>query len=366
MAKIKNSFKFVGKLGFKDDGLRVIESQNNKKWHGKEIELKVSTDTGTGTQYVKLFGGVTDGQPIFSFSKDKDEKGKLIKLEIPFSKRNDADVIKTVADFKKIKILDKEFISEVDAIDYLEENKLDLDGKRLKVMGDVVIEEYKGKVYTKYYVNRIFEAKDEDKDGFTGDLAVFFNKDAIDEAYKKGKEVNYTLVGKDRKLPLDVYVEVYNKDKTTRKEKPYFYLPIQVCFALQDKFDFENENHKKRFAFNVSNFLIKSGIKELGWTVRFFKGAEKTEITMADLTNFEKAQIENGVKTFEEIAKFKEGWGQFKEEIQLIAPHGSYEDGAIDSVLTDDDLEVVFFEPEEKEEVKEEVKEVIVNDEDLF
>lgn len=365
MAKIKNNFRFVGKLHFKDDGTRIITSKKNENWRGKEIELKVSTDTGT--QYVKLFGGVTEGKPIYTFSQEKDEKGKLIKLEIPYKKRKDDDVIKTVANFKKIKILGKEFISEIDAIDYLNDNSIDFNGNRYVIYGDTEIDVYKGKVYIKYYLTAIYEAKEEDKDGFKGSMAFYINENSISEDYKKGKSLNYKLIEKDRKLPITVWLEQYNKDKSTRKDKPYLYIPYTVFLSLRDEFDFENENHVKKLKFKAESFLVKKGVHEIGWQVRYFKGAEKTEVTLDDLTNFEKAQIENEVKTLEEIAKGKQGYGEFKDEIQIIKPHGAYENGLIEVPLTEDDFEDLFFEEESKEEVKKEVEvETIEDDDDLF
>jgi len=355
-------------VDFGNDFFRTIESLKNKKWHGKEISFSIKNETGS--QFVKLFGGTTEGQPIFTFSKDKDETGKLIKLEIPLNKRFDKEVIDTVANFKKIKVLDNEFITEVDAIDYILENKIDFDGKRVVVVGEVDFDLYKGKVYQKYYLTGIYEAKEDQDDGFIGNMAMFFNEDALEETYKKGNGLNYSLIEKERKLPITIYIEKYNKDKATRSEKPNFYIPIGVVLNISDKFDFSNEKHMKRLGMLAESFIVKKGVYEMGWEVRYHKGSEKTEITMNDLTKFEKMQIENGVKTFEEIVKGKQVWGEFTEEIQLIRFHSSYENGLEETPLTDEDLEVLFFEADlegELDKVKPKSKvEEIDDDEDLF
>lgn len=364
MAKISNGFKFVGKLESMKEGLRDISSKTNSKWHGKELSLKVKTETGT--QLVRLFGGITEGSPIVTFSKDKDDKGKSVKLEIPYAKRNEKEVIDSVANFKKIKILGEEFITELDAIDYIDKNMIDIEGMDVVVVGKVEFDVYKGKIYSKYYLTGIYEAKEDQKEGFNGSLALFVDSNTIAEDYKKGKSINYKLIEKDRKIPLTVYIEQYNKDKATRDEKPNLYIPITVYVSLSDKFDFDNEKHLKSLKFKLETLLVNKGIHEIGWEVRFFKGAEQTEVTMDDLTKFEKAQIENNVKTFEEIAKGKQAYGEFTEEIQLIKFHKNYEDGLVEAPITEDDLEDISFTEGDDNNTSDPVVEEIDDDEDLF
>ena len=364
MANISNSFRFTGEYKSVKEGLREINSKNNPKWSGRELTFSIKNSTGS--QQVRLFGGKTEGKGIITFSKDKDEKGKSVKLEIPFSKRLDKAVIDSVANFKKFKILDEEFITELDVIDYLEENLLDLEGKRVTVTGNVEFDVYKGKIYQKYYVSNIFEARDEVKDGFKGNLAVFLTPNTISEDYLKGKSVNFKLIENDGKLPLNVYIEQYNKDKSTREEKPYLYIPITTFINIGDKFDFENVEHMKKLKFRVGLMAVKKGIHEIGMSVTFFRGQEETEITEDDLTNFEKSQIEAGVKTFDEIVKGKQGYGNFKEEIQLLTPHSAYVDGLVETELIDENLEDISYEEDEVETKPEAVVEELDEDDDLF
>lgn len=371
MAQIGNSFRFTGtftriKEGGKLEEIKEITSKNNPKWSGRVLNFNIKTQTGN--QLVQLFGGKMEGGNILAFSKEKDEKGKAIKLEIPYSKRFEKGVIDSVANFNKNSILDREFITELDAIDYIEENMIDFDGKRVTVTGKVDFDTYKGKVLTRYQVQNIYDAKDDSKDGFFGNLALFVTSNSITEDYKKGKEVNYKLVEKERKIPVEAYVEQYNKDKESRKEKPHLYLPITTFINVSDKFDFDNDSHMKALKFRIETLMIKKGIWEIGMEVRFFKGQESEEIKEEDLTKFEKAQIESGVKTFDEIAKGKQGYGDFKEEIQLKSFHSKYTDGLLETDLTEDNLEDLFFEPEEESEDKKETTDVekIDDDEDLF
>lgn len=366
MAKIYNTFRFNGIFKTMEDGVREITSQNNSEWKGKEINFQVKTETGS--QIVRLFGGLMQNKPITTFSKDKDDKGKLIKLEIPMSKRFEKEVVDQVADFKKIKIGKEVFITEWDAIEYIENNSLELEGQPIAVTGQVQFDAYKGKVYNKYYMNNIFtEIKDSWKEGFNGQLALFVDSNTIPEDYRKGKGINYSLIEKERKIVLDTYIEEYNRDKSTKDEVPYLYIPIQTCISVSDKFDFKNPDHMKKLKFRIESLAVKKGVHEIGMTCKFFKGAEKEDIKEEDLSTWEKARIENGDATLEEIVKGKQGYGEFKEEIQLMSFHSKYEEGLEETDLTEDDLLDLYVEEDEtsnKEEVA--TEEVIDDDADLF
>ena len=362
MATISNSFRFTGTFASLKEGLKGIVSQKNPKWSGKELTFLVKTETGS--QYVRLFGGVTEGKPLMTFSKDKDDKNKAIKLEIPYSKRLDEDVIKMVADFRKYKVFDKEFISELDAIDYIQKNLVDFENVKVTVYGKVKFDTYKGKITQKYYLQSIDKANANDDEEFKGNMALFITSDAISEDYRKNKGINYDLIKKDRKIPINFYVEQYNEDKATQKEVPNLYIPVTAFITVKDTFDFDNPEHFKRLKFLVETLVVKKGIWEIGMEVRYFRGQEKEEITMDDLTNFEKSQIESNSKTFEEIVQGKQGYGQAKEELQLIRYHAKYPNGLIETALTDDmlgELQVEETKPTQEEKVN-----VVVDEEDLF
>jgi hypothetical protein len=141
-------------------------------------------------------------------------------------------------------------------------------------------------------------------------------------------------------------------------------VPITAFINIGDKFDFGNEDHMKKLKFRVGLMAVKKGIHEIGLGVNFFKGQEETEISEDDLTNFEKSQIEAGIKTFEDIVRGKQGYGNFKEEIQLLSPHSLYVDGLVETELTLEDLEDISYEEEEVE--TETVVEEIDEDDDLF
>ena len=241
MAKIHNNFIFVGSFELMKDketkqkiGVREIKPKDPKStWVGKELSFIVKSDNQS--QICKLFGGADSKGVIKTYSVNKDEAtGKAVELEIPFSKRLDPEIVKKVAGFKKTKILDKEFITEYDAVDYIGNNLTLFEGKKMKVYGSVKFEIYQGKLYPKFMVTAVYEAKAEDKDGFDGNMAMFINSETLDSTYIKSNKLNVDKVVEDKKIPLSIYVEEYNSDKDTKKDRKFNYIPVTVLLNKSD------------------------------------------------------------------------------------------------------------------------------------
>ena len=434
---IGNYFNFIGTFNLTTDfetkqkvHAREINSQKNKSWKGKELAILVKHDTQS--QVVRIFGGLDISKPIDTLSINKDDKGKSLKLQIPQSKRFDEEVIKNVSNFKKFKlpkfkmvkriaedaevdikvfakkgldyvvinqspltilvgsnkvvevnptefseVFEKqvEFITEIDAIDFIENNLLAFEGKEFKFSGQLKLEAYDGKVMQKFYINSIYDVygdiSSKDK-GFNGHLPILFDKDIFDKDYIKNgvpvisekPEDKPTIIMQERKIPISVYVSQYKDSETN------LYFPVKAVIKLADKFDFFNETHMKKLNFLLETLTVKNKKKvyEIGLGVRYFKGTEDSVITMDDLSNFEKRQIELGFKTFEALVD-KKAKSEKINEIQVkLDFHEAYVDGVVETDLTEDDL--IFIAEEKKEEPKQAKKEakveVVEEDEDLF
>lgn len=422
--KIGNYVTFVGTFNLTTDFEtkaknmpRVITSERNKNWKGKELSVLVKHDTQS--QVIRLFGGIDTSKGIETLSSNKDDKGKSLKLTVPLSKRFDEEVIKNVANFKKVKlprfkcvkkvdsdvqadidliikvgqecyvvnespltvvvgknkvvgvdenvfsdIYEKqpEFISEYDAIEFIENNLVLFEGKEFKFSGNLKLEAYDGKVMQKFYFQNMYNADEKDTRGFVGNLAMFVTQDSFDTDYVKKGELT-ELAKTERKLPITVHVAQY-KDKEN-----YDYFPVKAVVKIADKFDFENEKHMDKLKFIISSLSVKKKgkVNEIGMGVRYFKGTEDSNITMDDLTDFEKRKIEMGLDTLESLAS-KKVKSEKVNEVQIkFEFHQDYTEGAIEVDLTEDDL--VFIAPEKKEAPKKaetKVEDSEPSDDDLF
>lgn len=420
--KIGNYVTFVGTFNLTTDFEtkakvmpRTIVSEKNKNWRGKELSVLVKHENQS--QIIRLFGGIDTSKGIETLSATKDDQGKSLKLTIPLSKRFDEEVIKNVASFKKVKLpkfkcvkkLDSdiqadidliikvgqecyvvnespltvvvgknkvvgvdpnvfsdvyekqpEFISEYDAVEFIENNLILFEGKEFKFLGNLKLEVYNGEVKQKFYFQNMYNAEEKDQRGFVGNLAMFVTQDSFDTDYVKKGELT-DLAKAERKLPITVNVAQY-KDK-----EHYDYFPVKAVVKIADKFDFDNEKHMNKLKFIISALSVKKKgkVNEIGMGVRYFKGTEEATITMEDLTDFEKRKIEMGLDTLESLAS-KKVRSEKVNEVQIkFEFHQDYTEGAIEVDLTEDDL--VFIAPEKKEAPKKaetKVETVVEDDED--
>jgi hypothetical protein len=116
-----------------------------------------------------------------------------------------------------------------------------------------------------------------------------------------------------------------------------------------------NPAHKKMFDFYKGCFNVKSGeIYETQWHCKLFRGANEEEITMDDLSDDQKMQIELGIATFDEITKDMRGSkiGNRISEIRLIRPTNKYEgEMKVLTEYTEDDLFITETKDESWDEV---------------
>jgi len=365
MAKISNTFSFVGEFApalDKDKNKVGVKEIGKSNWKGKALEFVIKANGQQ--QRVKMFGGHA-GDKIEVNSKQKDEKGETIKLEIPFSKRFEQSIIESVSPYSITKVGDRQFISIEDAIDYIGMNISEFEGKKFKVTGKVKTETYTSKngesvITIKFEAQNIFNVRDTDVEGFNGQMAMFITSETLN------KEKTIEDIVKDKKVVLDVHFEEYNSDKNTKEAVPILYYPYSVVVNISDKFDIKNKLHIDKLNMLLDTFRVDGeDVYEMGYGVRFFNGAESKPITFDELTDFEKRKIELGYETLESIAKSKEGISEFKNEIQVkMEFNPKYINGTEKTDISKSSLSVIVEKTEApKEEVK---KEVITDDSDLF
>jgi hypothetical protein len=366
MAKINNTFSFVGEFASaldKDKNKVGVREIGKSAWKGKVFEFVIKANGQQ--QRVKMFGGHA-GDKIEVNSKQKDDKGKTIKLEIPFSKRFEQSVIDSVSPYSITKVGDKQFISMEDAIDYIGMNISEFEGKKFKVTGKVKTETYTSKtgesvIAIKFEAQNLFNIRETDVEGFNGQMAMFITSETLNREKTLEDMVN------DKKVVLDVHFEEYNSDKNTKEDVPILYYPYSVVVNISDKFDIKNKLHTDKLNMIIDTFKVDGeDVYEMGYGVRFFNGAESKPITLDELTDFEKRKIELGYETLESISKSKEGMSEFKNEIQVkMEFNPKYTNGTEKTDINKSTLSVIVEKTDNtpKEEVK---KEVVTEDSDLF
>ncbi|EGT3606857.1 hypothetical protein ACSW9O_15795 (plasmid) [Clostridium perfringens] len=354
MANIYNTFEFVGAASIKKDtekskGYEVTSYDSG--WTKERLLLNVKADDSA--QLVEI-SDMYLNKPGYKFKKKtpKEKKpdgslGEAKELEIAWKDRNNESVLEKVANWQKyildfsnnkerydlrvrIEKLEKNEMDEKE----LEELKIELEQqygtadledlkKKLKELEDMrfeflnkvdMIAKFK-KEFPKYsnmkfkisgsiefyesmkthnvgknfMVKKIEKALDKDKTGLKGDIDIYFNEDSLNE----------DIFEDAKKYIINGYVKTF--DSQLKKD---MYLPYPLIVDAS-RLDMNNPKHKGRIDMLISPLkdCDEDVIYELQYKVKFARGAERKEITLDDLNEWQRNAVEVGLKDFEDLKR---------------------------------------------------------------
>ena len=319
-------------------------SKDKKKYH--RFNLAVTDDKGNRA-YLELFGMQND--VVYTMDTDNN------KMEVKWADRNDSEVIKKVANYRKnlFTFVDgdrREFISTYDAVEYLNDHVDDLKDKNLTITCNVEKNIYNGKMSDRYTIRNIYVASDnaEPMLRITGNF--FFNKDSVE----------LSDWNESKKITLNGYVQAYISEK-----KKTMYVPQTIVLDC-GKIDFDNDKHVGQLNYKLSciNCEYKDGkittklkastMYKIGVELRYTNAAQEIDIDIKDLTPKQRQAVELGVKKLEDFAvkSYGERISEFKiRDFQI--ERQEYADGCIDMEIKTSEFEENIYapEPEETEEV---------------
>lgn len=305
-----NPFIRTGKTKSGDDyltfGCAVIKEKNNRA-------------------YCELFGMVQD--PIKSLDSDGN------KISISWDDRDDADVIKSVAGYRKnvIKIGEDrhEFITPYDFNNFISENSDEIKGKVFTVTGAIESNVYKGKISNRFKIQSMYEVDPETtKNKLQTTFDYFFQSTDIDTAdWNESKQIN-----------INGYIKAYiDKDNGIK------YVMQPIVFDAS-KIDFENEKHVKMLNYRLKqicleykdgkivNNIKKNKIYNIPVICNYVNGAEEVEFDESQLTDNQKEAIELGISTLDDFRPKGQIYGE-RVVIYKISnfdiTREEYSDGAI-------------------------------------
>jgi len=398
-----NTFEFIGELRFGKEPVKVQEFDSG--WTKKSIQLSV-LESKNNSMYVSLEGGYHKAKEnkVYSFTKGLfGEKGN--QLVIDWDNRFDQDTIDSVADFKKtvvdltvdeeskkkyyelrreirniedkkdaneedsIKLAGlyeeirkvapyrKEFLHQLDAVEYLEKISEKIQGKKFRIKGQIEASHWNGNNYISYNAQSFELVPDEYANKLTGNVELFFTKNSFDKSSFK----------KERKFYVDTYISQYSRDH----EKDVFF-SFNTIFNAQNHDD-ENPKHLAHIDLVEDAFAVKgkSVFKQV-FELRFVNGAEVVEVTVDNLSDKQKRMIDAGLAEPKDFVK--QAFGERQKENRIYVPilkdlgrAGNFSEGAIETDYTEDDF---IFTPVERKEkapkVEEKTKPVIDISEDML
>ena len=296
--------------------------------------------------------------------------------ELTFMWDDREDYADKVASYKKNVITlngDRhEFVTEYDFIEFVCAHIDEIKGKRFTVTGQVKKNVYKGKISDRFYMQNLFEVKEDDekKNQLRVTSEFFYNNESVDTA--------------DWKDEKKVIINGYTKDYIDKDHKAV-YVPRQIVFNCS-KVDFDNDLHVKRVKYKLNqlkldydNGKIVSNLKKgryyaVSTVLAFHQGAEEIEFNESELTSNQKLAIELGLKTLDDFRPKGSIFGNRVVVFNLVDfdLRADYADGAVALEESASDFEDNIYYPPVTSESLEDFEQAMnkptetVDDDDIF
>lgn len=259
---------------------------------------------------------------IVDMETDFEKKKEYVKLM--FKKRNhefkeeqtyeDLEKIKEYsAQIKELATNRLEFVHMKDVIKFLEANMPNIKDKKIKVVGVVKSNYYKGKNNLQYIPERIEIVENETANQLKVYLDLFYEKDSIDDDTKQ------------RKMFINGYV-----GERIKKQDKLFPLTVVVDYT---KVDDTNEQHQLLLTFmkNIFQITDKKQMHKIGLELNVINGAEVVEFDESCLTDNQKMGIQLGLNTIDDFKPKGNTYGSRIQELKVAKsdlknyPNGSVE-----------------------------------------
>jgi hypothetical protein len=322
-------FTLVGKAIVKDYTFTIDASSNNSDWVYNRLNLQV--DCGShGVIHAEMMGGYGTGKKrenkIYVHGKKKNEEDKFVddysnQFTVDWEDRLDEDMFEEIGDNcfitvglekdKKDNTFYKKFLSEYDAIEYIQEHLED--GMIVNVKGNLIYSEYNGYTQVKKTITSIALSKVTEEKDFraTFQQTLLLDKDSI-QKYDSEKNA----------FPIECYVPEYISKIQTEDGKVD--IPKEkrnIVFKKTFNYDCGNKESEKILAFLKKHFVPKKdNVHEVTFEGIITKSGMLQTVTLEDLPEDIQELVEIGAFTEEEAIEKCVGNSKKTEDYILKNP----------------------------------------------
>ena len=303
LKKGKSSFELIGNVKLNDFTFKLEQESQKSDWIYNSLNLGI--DCGVyGMIYGRMMSGYGSNRNNVVYVHGKKEvDGKERdnfenRFTIAWEDRFDEDVLETVGSMnfinigieldEKDEVVYKKFLTEYDAINYLEENLVD--GMRIKVKGNLSYREYEGKITIEKHINKIYiVTNDEVEDKASFVQSVLLDCDSIGKADKE-----------TRTVPLSVRIieniREYGGQKIQRKVGNRIVKSVNIPIAKELQFPVGDDIELAKKMLKAFKVKSKKTVTQMVVEGHFSRGEVTTvEVTIDDLDDDIKELIELGL-----------------------------------------------------------------------
>lgn len=315
------SFNLVGEAKLNDYTYKIDEKSEKSSWIYNSLNLGVYCGEKYGTVYASMMGGYSEEKAgvIFAHSKKEDGSDDFEnQIQVAWEDRFDEDILESLGEMcfitvgleqtNKNKVFYKKFLSEYDAIAYIQEHLEE--GMVLNVRGNIRYSLYQEKVQMQKNINNIVLSKVDDAAKYKATFVqtVLLNKDSASlkkEQIDKDKGVLY----------VSTRILDYLKEFNGIEVKGQY--PFQKEFEFE--MDFSNEKICKMIMEKV--FKVKKDVTQITFEGEFISGGAVVTATWDDVPDDIKDLVECGIYTKEEALQRCSTNGNREDRMILRKPH---------------------------------------------
>ena len=364
------SFTLVGKAALGKFTFNIDAHSEKSDYIYSRMLLNVDCGEKYGLVQSQLMGGysISNPYPVYVHGKKIDEKtGREVddfdnSYTIDWEDRLDESILEDVGNLcfirigierdKDEKVVEKRFLTDYDAINYLSDTLKD--GTEIKVKGQLKYSIYNDAIQVTKQINSIFLKTDKDTPIAMFTQTMLLNKDSVGKLDKD--KMVYPIVG----MILEKFKEYNGNDLTDGGSvKGGKFVPLRKVFD----YEVDPDNKEKADLVISKVFKVKKNITMLTCEGIFVEGGATVQATEADIPADIKELIDLGAYSMEEaLAKCSENKGTERRMIlkrpflRMVGEEGNktLQIQKFDDKYSDEDLMLDYLikheEPEEEED----------------
>ena len=368
------SFTLVGKAALGKFTFNIDAHSEKSDYIYSRMLLNVDCGEKYGLVQSQLMGGysISNPYPEHVHGKKIDEKtGREVDdfdnpYTIDWEDRLDESILEDVGNLcfirigierdKDGKVVEKRFLTDYDAINYLSDTLKD--GTEIKVKGQLKYSIYNDAIQVTKQINSIFLKKDKDTPIAMFTQTMLLNKDSVGKLDKD--KMVYPIVG----MILEKFKEYNGNDLTDGGSvKGGKFVPLRKVFD----YEVDPDNKEKADLVISKVFKVKKNITMLTCEGIFVEGGATVQATEADIPADIKELIDLGAYSMEEaLAKCSENKGKERRMIlkrpflRMVGEEGSktLQIQKFDDKYSDEDLMLDYLIKHEELEEEEDEDEV--------
>lgn len=259
------NFKICGIPSINEETFPTEDTVSNSGWKYRRASFPVKIGDSNSI-YVQMMGGRASDHPVV-YSRNKDGQ----TMEVEWSMRTNEEVLKNIDPFQFIrislekdangKLIEKRFLSEVDAIEYLAEH---MSNHKVVITGQVEYSYYNGSVQRSLNITGIFLAKDDEEPVCQLRQTYLLDSQSLPKKWE-------SVLEEDKKLTINAFVPQYISKYDGKKIKRTMALPQQIVVRPK-----KNDDDRAKKAIQKLFVVDKKVVREIHLLNKMVYGYEKT------------------------------------------------------------------------------------------